>query len=64
VNVSADFLPRLSRAKDADDGDIGFLGALSGADIVAKLGVVSGGRGLVVIDAIQSDAENIHAGLI
>lgn len=61
VYVSAYFLARFRRAKDPNDGHLRLLCGLGGAHIVAKAGIISGGLGLVMIDAVQADLEHIHA---
>jgi hypothetical protein len=60
MNVSADFLARLGRAKDADDGDWRFFCEIRGLDAFAQTGIVSGRRGLVVVDAVEPDPEGVH----
>lgn len=60
MDVSADLLAGLSGTKDPDDRDFCLLGGLDVAPIIAKAGVVLGGCGLIVIDAVQADPEDIH----
>lgn len=62
VDVRADLLAGLGRAKDPDDGDLGLFGDVERADIVAQLRIIARRRCLVVIDAIQPDPEKVHAG--
>jgi len=60
VNVGAYFLARLGRAKHANDGHPRLLPCLGGPEVIAKLGVVVRGSGLVVVDAVESNPEYIH----
>lgn len=62
MDVGAHLLPGLGRPKHADDGDFGLLGRLRETSIFAQLGVISGWRGLVVVDAVESDPEHVHFG--
>lgn len=57
VNVGAHFLARLGRAKHANDGHPRLPPCLGGSKVIAKLGIVYRGSGLVVVDAVQSKPE-------
>ena len=61
VDVGAHLLARLGRAKDADDGDPGLLMGLREAGMAPQLGIEAGGRGAVVVDAVEPDAEHAAA---
>lgn len=62
VDVGAHFLAGLGRAKHANDGHPRLPPCLGGSEVIAKLGIVYGGSGLVVVDAVQSkpEIERIH----
>jgi hypothetical protein len=63
MDVGAHLLPGLGRPEHADDGYLGLLLSLLEMGIFAQLGVISRWRGLVVVDAVQSDAEQVHLGV-
>jgi len=60
MNVGADFLAGLGRAKNTNDRHLRFFPELGRAEIIAKLRIVFRGVGLVLIDAVQSNPEYIH----
>ena len=62
MNVGADLLTRLGRSKYADDGNLGLSRKLRGSDIFTKPGVVLGRCGLVVIDTVEPNLEDVHSG--
>jgi hypothetical protein len=57
MDVSAHLLPGLSRSEYADDRHFRLFGSLLEMGVFSQLGVISGWRGLIVVDAVQSDAE-------
>ena len=60
MNVSADLLAGLGRAKDPNNGYFGTDTLFFGIVIERDLGVESRRRGLVVVDAIESDTKRVH----
>lgn len=60
MDVSAHLLPCFGGSEHADDGDFGELCTLFEVVIFAQLGIISGGCGLVVVDAVESHAEHVH----
>lgn len=60
MDMRANFLASLSRAKDPDDWNFGFFTDLRRLDIVSKDRIKLRWSGLVIVDAVQSDAEEIH----
>lgn len=60
MDVSAHLLTCLGRPKHTDDGHLGLLGRFCVRRVSAKPRVVSGWHRLVVVDAIESDAEHVH----
>jgi hypothetical protein len=60
MDVSAHFLSRLSRSKDADDGHFGLLFSLQEMRVFAELGVISSWCGLILVDAVQPQAKHVH----
>jgi hypothetical protein len=60
MDVGAHLLSGLGRPKHADDGDFGLLRGLRKMSIFAQLGVISGWRGLVVVDAVEPDPKHVH----
>lgn len=61
MNVGANFLTGLRGPKYSHDGNLGPLGSLRRPDIVAQLRVISRWLGLVMIDAVEPDPEQVHA---
>lgn len=62
MNMSADFLTSFCSAKDSDYRDLGLLRYLRWFDITSKEGIELGGRRLVMIEAVQPNAKEIHQG--
>jgi hypothetical protein len=60
VDVRAHLLARLSRAKGPDHGDLRRTVALLRAGIAAQDRIEVGRGGLVVVDAVQAEAERVH----
>ena len=60
MNVSANFLTGLRGTEDSDDRDFRPFGNLRWSDIFAQLRVITGRRGLVVIDAVEPEPEQVH----
>lgn len=58
--MSADFLPSFRCPKDSYNWDLRLILYLRRPDVVLEDGIVFGRRRLVVIDAIQADAEQLH----
>lgn len=64
MDVSAHFLSRFSRPEHADHRDFGPLRSVQEVRVFAQLGVISGWRGLILVDAVQPQAEDVlHLGL-
>jgi hypothetical protein len=60
MNMRANFLSSFRRSEDSDDWNFGFFINLRRFDVVSKEGIELGGSRLVVIYAVQPDAENVH----
>jgi hypothetical protein len=60
VDVRAHLLARLGCAKGPDHGDLGRALTLLRAGIAAQDRIEVGRDGLVVVDAVQAEAERVH----
>lgn len=60
MDMRANLLTGLCRAKDSDDGNLGLFADLRGVDIVSKYRIELGWSRLVIINTIQPHAEKIH----
>lgn len=58
--MSADFLALVGRSEHPNYRDFGSLPRTRKAHILIKLGIISGWRGLVVINAVQSKSYKFH----
>lgn len=63
MNMGADFLASLRRSEHPDNRDPGLFTQLRWPHIISKRGVIFGWDGLVVVNAVQPHAENVHDGL-
>lgn len=60
MDMSADFLACLCRAKDAYDGNLGLFGQIFGAGVIAEVRVIPGRCRLVEVDTVQPNLEGFH----
>jgi hypothetical protein len=60
MNMRANFLASLCGSKDSDNGNFGLPGDLRGLDIVSEDRIELGRSRLVIVYAVQPDAEKIH----
>jgi hypothetical protein len=60
VDVRAHLLSRLGRTKHPDHGDLGRDLALRRSRIASQDRIEVGRRSLVVVDAVQAEAESVH----
>lgn len=60
MDMGANLLTKLRRAKDPNHWDFGCIQE-GGLEVIAQLGVMATGQGLIVINTVQADAEQDHS---
>ena len=62
MNMRANFLPSFRGSEDSDDRNGGFSIDLRRLDVVSQDGIELGWGRLVIVNAVQSNAEEVHRG--
>lgn len=63
MNMGAYLLACFRRPEDSHDRNLGLFTQIENRCIIAKLGVIFGRGGLVVVYAVQPHSKDVHAGL-
>ncbi len=63
MNMGAYLLTCFRRPEDSHDRNLGLFAQIENRCIIAKLGVIFGQGGLIVVYAVQPHSKDVHAGL-